>query len=132
MAVRWNPLVLRAWPRYILPNLPAPLRYYGYYSNVSRGKRRQERLDDAIPCILETQGSEKAFRKSWARLLQKIYEIDPPVCPKCQGTMRIISSLEDPSVIRRIACFPSVMLMPDNYPPPNSGVKTITSTCLFG
>ncbi len=63
---------------------------YGYYRNVSRGKRQQEGLDDAIPCILEPQGNEKAFRKSWARPIQKIYEADPLVCPKCQGSMRII------------------------------------------
>jgi hypothetical protein len=48
------------------------VRYYGYYSNVVRGKRQQEGIDDAIPCILELQGNEKAFRKSWARLIQKI------------------------------------------------------------
>jgi hypothetical protein len=78
------------------------VRYYGHYSNVSRGKRRQEGLDDAIPCILEPQGNVKAFRKSWSRLIQRIYETDPLVCPKCQGTMRIISSIEDPSVIREI------------------------------
>jgi len=70
------------------------VRYYGYYSNVSRGKRQQEGLDDATPCILEPQGNEKAFRKSWARLIQKIYEADPLVCPKCQGSMRIISLCE--------------------------------------
>jgi len=78
------------------------VRYYGYYSNVSRGKRQKEGLDDAIPCILEPQGNVKAFRKSWARLIQKIYEVDPLVCPKCLGTMRIISFIEDPSVIRDI------------------------------
>jgi hypothetical protein len=38
------------------------VRYYGYYSNVSRGKRQKEGLDDAIPCILEPPGNEKAFR----------------------------------------------------------------------
>ncbi len=70
------------------------VRYYGYYSNVSRGKRQKEGSDDAIPCIIEAQGNEKAFRKSWARLIQKIYEVDPLVCPKCQGTMRIISLCE--------------------------------------
>jgi len=48
------------------------VKYYGYYSNVSRRKRRQEGLDNAIPCILEPQGNEKAFRKSWSRLIQKI------------------------------------------------------------
>ena len=26
----------------------------------------------------------------WARLIQKIYEVDPLVCPKCQGQMKII------------------------------------------
>jgi len=55
------------------------VRYYGWYSNVSRGKRQKEGSDDAIPCILEPQGNEKAFRKSWARLIQKIYEVDPLV-----------------------------------------------------
>jgi hypothetical protein len=78
------------------------VRYYGYYSNVSRGKRRQEGLDGAILFILEPQGNVKAFRKSWARLIQKIYEVDPLVCPKCQGAMRIISFIEDQSVIRDI------------------------------
>jgi hypothetical protein len=78
------------------------VRYYGYYSNVSRGKRQMGERDDDIPCILEPQGNSKAFRKSWARLIQKIYEVDPLVCPKCQGAMRIISSIEDPSVIRAI------------------------------
>ena len=61
------------------------VRYYGYYSNVSRGKRQKEGRDDIIPCILEPQGDEKIFRRNWARLIQKIYEVDPMVCPKCQG-----------------------------------------------
>ena len=75
------------------------VRYYGFYSNVSRGKRQKEGLDDAIPCILKPQGNGKAFRKSWARLIQKICEVDPLVCPKCQESMQIISFIEDPSVI---------------------------------
>jgi ribosomal protein S27E len=78
------------------------VRYYGYYSNVARGKRQKAGKDDAVPCILEPQGNEKAFRKSWARLIQKIYEVDPLICPKCKGTMRVISSIEDQSVIRTI------------------------------
>ncbi len=78
------------------------VRYYGYYSNIARGKRQQKGIDDAIPCILEPQGNEKAFRKNWARLIQKIYEVDPLVCPKCQGPMRIISFIEDQEVIKTI------------------------------
>ncbi|MFH1336866.1 MAG: transposase, partial [Candidatus Zixiibacteriota bacterium] len=93
------------------------VRYYGYYSNVSRGKRRQEGLDDAIPCILEPQGNEKAFRKSWARLIQRIYEGDPLVCPKCEGSMRIISFIEDQSVIRDILNYLGLWLTRARPPP---------------
>ena len=78
------------------------VRYYGYYSNVSRGKRQKEGIDDAVPCILESQGDEKTFRRNWARLIQKIYEVDPLICPKCRGAMRVIGSIDDPSVIRDI------------------------------
>jgi len=78
-------------------------RYYGYYSSVLTGKRRQKGSGDAIiPCILEPQGNMKAFRKSWARLIRKICEVEPPICPKWKGTTRIISFIEYPSVIRDI------------------------------
>ncbi len=47
-------------------------RYYGYYSNVARGKRKKTDADDKIPCILEPALTDKAFRRDWARLIQKI------------------------------------------------------------
>ena len=34
-----------------LAGAPLFVRYYGYYSNVIRGKRQQEGIDDAIPCF---------------------------------------------------------------------------------
>ena len=48
------------------------VRYYGYYSNVSRGKRGKLNLDEAIPCILMSEEGAKKYRKNWARLIQKI------------------------------------------------------------
>jgi hypothetical protein len=48
------------------------VRYYGYYSNVSRGRRKGRNEDEWIPCILESEGSSKEYRKNWARLIQKI------------------------------------------------------------
>jgi hypothetical protein len=66
-------------------------RYYGWYSNVSRGKRQKETEENTIPHIMESNTSSTACRKSWARLIQKIYEVDPLICPKCRGSMRIIS-----------------------------------------
>jgi hypothetical protein len=93
------------------------VRYYGYYSNVARGKRKAKGMDDVIPGILEPQGSEKAFRKSWARLIQKIYEVDPLICPKCKGTMRIISFIEDAQVIREILTHLGLWLVRSRPPP---------------
>jgi len=78
------------------------VRYYGYYSNVSRGKRKKNDHDELIPSILEPDGTSKEYRKNWARLVQKIYEVDPLTCPKCHGRMRIISFIEDDEVIKKI------------------------------
>jgi hypothetical protein len=36
---------------------------------------------------------DKAFRKNWARWIQKIYEVDPLLCPRCFSEMRVISLL---------------------------------------
>ena len=55
------------------------VRYFGCYSNVSRGEGEKTE-DDAVPCILEADKSSKEYRKNWARLIQKIYEINPLIC----------------------------------------------------
>ena len=78
------------------------IRYYGYYSNVARGKRKKQDQDELIPHILEPDGSSREFRKSWARLIQKIYEVDSLMCPKCLKAMKIISFIEDEEIIEKI------------------------------
>lgn len=44
----------------------------------------------------------RALRRRWAELIRRIYEVDPLVCPRCGGTMRIIAFLTEPGVIRAI------------------------------
>jgi len=41
-------------------------------------------------------------RQSWARLLQKIHEVNPFICPKCQGTMTVVAVIEDPAELAKI------------------------------
>ena len=41
-------------------------------------------------------------KQNWARLIQKIYEVDPMICPKYQGTMKIISIIVDFDIIEQI------------------------------
>jgi hypothetical protein len=40
--------------------------------------------------------------KSWARLLQKVYDVDPFICPKCQGIMTVVAIIEDPKELAKI------------------------------
>ena len=43
------------------------VRSYGYYSNVSRGKRNGEDQDRFIGCVLEADVSKKRCQKNWDR-----------------------------------------------------------------
>lgn len=37
--------------------------------------------------------TSKEWRQNWARLIQKIHEVNPLTCPKCQGEMRVIKKI---------------------------------------
>ena len=93
------------------------VRYYGYYSNVSRGRRKKENQDALIPSILEPDEDSRAYRKNCARLIRKIYEVDPLTCPQCQGQMRIISFIEDQKVIQKILKHLGLWLVKPKVPP---------------
>ena len=45
--------------------------------------------------------SQRARRRQWARLIAKVFEVDPLRCA-CGGTMRVIAFILDPVVIRKI------------------------------
>lgn len=86
------------------------IRYYGWYSNKSRGMRAKvlsasEDIPFAIADEEEDTPFQKLCRSRWAALIKKVYETDPLKCPKCGGQMRIIAFLEkkdQPDVIEKI------------------------------
>ena len=91
------------------------VRYVGRYSNRVRGERVKSlsalscETSEAQDPLLWPESSPEpvsAFvarsKASWARLIQKIYEADPLVCPKCKGTMRVIALIDEPDVVWRI------------------------------
>ena len=79
------------------------VRYAGWYSNRARGKRRCMGAGALGIAVEEADVATAArARSTWARLIHKVYEVDPLQCPQCKGPMRVISLIEDSEVIRRI------------------------------
>jgi Zn finger protein HypA/HybF involved in hydrogenase expression len=93
------------------------VRYLGYYSNVSRGKRKKQGSCQS-DYVIENEEYSKSCSKSWARLIKKIYEVDPLLCPKCGGSMRIIAFIEDDKVIRKILDWLGIDEFRRDRPPP--------------
>jgi len=100
----------------VIMHIPEPrrhlVRYYGWYSNVCRGKRRkagrEHEMDvDAVagppsPTARVEARDARALRRSWAQLIKRIYEVDPLVCPSCGSEMRVIAFITEHNVIDAI------------------------------
>jgi hypothetical protein len=83
------------------------VRYVGWYSNRARGERAKAlkaQQPAKTPVADEVPASEITIsaKATWARLIRKVYEADPLVCPRCKGPMRVIALIDDPTVVRRI------------------------------
>ncbi len=106
---------------------------YGRYANAARAKRERDAAaaGDSPAATAAAPGSvtsepdsaeRKAARKRWANLIRHIYEVDPLVCPRCGGMMKIIAFVTEPRVVRAILdsvrreCTPSVA--GSRHPPP--------------
>ena len=108
--------------------------YYGAYSQAWRGRERRQGILPKAPISLEADASEEECtlsshrrRQLWAVLLKKVWNVDALKCPKCGGKMKVISFIEQPSVIRRI--LKHLYLWEDPRPPPEPGsiVKMVAS-----
>jgi hypothetical protein len=102
----------------------AGVRYYGSYSpalrGMARGKRKKKDQDDLIDSILEPDSPSREYKRNWARLIQKICEVDPLTCPKCQGRMRVKSVIEQPAIIKKILQHLGLWEMKARPPPKTS------------
>ena len=71
------------------------------YANAHRGKVRKA---DRVPVLLGMIEEEPkpVPSKGWAKMIRKVYEVDPLVCPKCGGRMKIVAFLTEYAVVDRI------------------------------
>jgi len=68
----------------------------------NRGKRRKGQAGEAATIEDFNEASGSAAKRAWARLIQQVYEVDPLVCPRCAGPMRILAFIEQSAVIEKI------------------------------
>jgi Transposase, Mutator family/Putative transposase len=95
------------------------VRYYGYYSNVARGKRKKEKPEEKTDIReIDAPTISRELKKRWFYFIRKVYETDPLVCPKCQGEMRIISFIDQVDVIKKI--LQHLGLWEESHAPPES------------
>ena len=98
-------------------------RRYGIYSNAHRGAvnrraRAQSPSEPAITAIEEPRLSTKAYRRKWAELIERVYEVDPLICSNCGGPMEIIASITEAEPIRKILVHLDLWDTPIRPPPP--------------
>lgn len=86
------------------------VHYYGAYSNAHRGKalRREAFVlpsaeePPAVPPVSVPESDwMKSRRRSWARMIRKVYEVDPLLC-RCGEKMRVVGFVTQAPVIRKI------------------------------
>jgi hypothetical protein len=73
------------------------INFYGTYSNRTRGKQAAD--NEPHDTLSPATESQKEFRKTWAMLIQQVWEVDPLVCPECGKEMKVVQIIQaDPDV----------------------------------
>jgi len=86
---------------------------YGVYSSRALGERRKRARGEELAVgigatvssyepLTESDEFAKRRRQSWAKLIQKIWEISPLTCTRCGTEMRVVSVITNPVVIDKI------------------------------
>jgi len=89
---------LAEFTQHIPPKGAHLIRYYGWYSNKSRGMRRkaEEQKAKAAGNIHSPVSTPSRCSQTWAMLIKRVYEVDPLACPKCGGQMKVVAFIEPP------------------------------------
>jgi hypothetical protein len=79
-------------------------RYHGVFAPASRDRARivpgTRTAASSARGEAAVTGRQRAM--SWAQRLKRVFAIDIETCQQCGGTMRVIASIEEPTVIEQI------------------------------
>ncbi|MCB1134148.1 MAG: transposase, partial [Verrucomicrobiae bacterium] len=96
---------LAAAVEHIPPKNQHTIRYYGRYSNKSRGlevRPWKPSVDPAAPHTVPAppKRSTRNLRLLWRDLILRVWRTDPLICPCCKGLMRPKNRLQRPEEIQ--------------------------------
>jgi hypothetical protein len=103
--------------------------FYGQYANRARGAGRR---DTAQMPEASTEPPRRRCSPTWARLIAKIYQVDPLVCTRCGRKMQMIAFLTDQLSIRKILDHLGLGTPPQDKPPPAREILRVASTARAG
>ena len=95
-----------------------------FYANAHRGKVKKASLALSSLRIVEEE-LQPIPSKGWAEMIRKVYEVDPMLCPRCGGQMRIISFLTDYAVVDRIINHLKLTFVAERPPPPHVAYQEV-------
>ena len=75
------------------------VRYYGFYSNKSRGILQKKKLK---PAPMPNNGEPDTPYRRKCRMTWAVFEVNPLKCPSCGGNMKIVSFIEEEPIIEKI------------------------------
>ena len=115
---------LAEFTQHIPPKGAHLIRYYGWYSNKSRGMRKKAEAGpwgESSPEVDAQREAPDRSSQNWAVLIKRVYETDPMVCPKCGGAMAVISFIDPPQreVIDKILDHCGLSRSPEARAPPD-------------
>ncbi len=70
----------------------------------------------AVPVCEGARPTCQPRGRTWGALMRRAFEISVLACPRCGGRLRLIATIEDPRVIRRILAH---LGLPISLPPPD-------------
>jgi hypothetical protein len=111
---QYNKQLLKSGPKSLLE---LTYKYEHETKKFKRVKGEKSIDTEEVPALVHTEQGRKKFRQNWARLIQKIYEVDPLICPKCNEEMRIIAFIEHPLIIKKILKQLGIWVTHNHVPP---------------
>jgi hypothetical protein len=100
------------------------VRYFGLYANAHRGKVAKSEEDEHRLLIIEEE-CPRIPRRGWAAMIRKVYEVDPLLCTKCGGKMRVIAFITEFSVVDRIINHLKLTFVASKPPPPRIAYQEV-------